>query len=230
MRNAVKGKKPWQQITSNISIAGVVDRDYRPDAQIEKFEREGLIVLPFHEIESLLCHPDLIFELMKIRIAETRRQSREEIERSFIKQAKRAEVSIAIKRMNEIAKGEIQWSGVSRDISVVDLEAAKNEIDRKFQCLKTTIDEFDPTRTFEAELEKVRRALKEPNIRDVLRLVEGKRFLERALKLTDVRTVSDLIAEYRHHIKCVENIPFLAELKRKIIEALNRPPQRAAST
>jgi hypothetical protein len=40
-------------VLSNVTVLGIVDRDYWPNDYLNKLAEEGLFVLPFHELEAL---------------------------------------------------------------------------------------------------------------------------------------------------------------------------------
>src|SRR5262249_25542587 len=50
VRNAVDGTDAWDRITTGITIAGVIDRDFRSDAQLSSMTVGRMMTLPVHEI------------------------------------------------------------------------------------------------------------------------------------------------------------------------------------
>ncbi|WP_230280776.1 AAA family ATPase [Croceicoccus sp. Ery15] len=50
----------WNRISPDVRVVGVVDRDYKSDAEIAEIEGPTLFVLEYHEAESYLCEPDLV--------------------------------------------------------------------------------------------------------------------------------------------------------------------------
>jgi ABC-type cobalamin/Fe3+-siderophores transport system ATPase subunit len=52
----------WEKLAPSVKILGIIDRDYRSEEELEKYQKSCL-VLDYHEAESYLCHPDVIITL-----------------------------------------------------------------------------------------------------------------------------------------------------------------------
>jgi energy-coupling factor transporter ATP-binding protein EcfA2 len=64
VRGAVMHHGVWEAV-GDLKIAGIVDRDFKTDAQIKEIEASGCYVLAYHEAESYLCHPTLLAAAVK---------------------------------------------------------------------------------------------------------------------------------------------------------------------
>jgi energy-coupling factor transporter ATP-binding protein EcfA2 len=49
--NAVKAIGPWDVIAPDVEVRGLVDCDYRPAEQLDRWGRPGIFILPYHEVE-----------------------------------------------------------------------------------------------------------------------------------------------------------------------------------
>jgi ABC-type lipoprotein export system ATPase subunit len=50
----------WEKISSNITLTGVIDSDYKEHSYSDTLSSEHVLILPFHEAESYLCLPEIL--------------------------------------------------------------------------------------------------------------------------------------------------------------------------
>jgi hypothetical protein len=65
VEKAVAGKHGWQSFTREAQVAGVIDADYKPVDDIARLAKLNVFMLPVHEAESVLCHPEAVESLSR---------------------------------------------------------------------------------------------------------------------------------------------------------------------
>jgi energy-coupling factor transporter ATP-binding protein EcfA2 len=60
VRAAATQQRLWDRLATRTNIIGIVDRDFRSDAELNQLAKDSCIVLDYHEAESYLCHPKVV--------------------------------------------------------------------------------------------------------------------------------------------------------------------------
>lgn len=97
VREAVRHSGVWKH-AGDVEIIGVVDRDYRG----EQYGLPGqCIVLPYHEAESCVCHPNLLVDASRLSGKNCDREAFVDL---LTKLAKQKLVRVALTRLFELSK------------------------------------------------------------------------------------------------------------------------------
>lgn len=219
VRKAVEGTTPWERITSGITVAGVVDRDYRAEETLRNIASDRLVVLPFHEVESVLCHPDLLERAFRGRFAEDNRPTRDQVETRYRNIAQANAVAIAIRRTQERLRSKVSISALSaeeiRDIG--DEHEAKATLVRKRDALRDYVATMDHESIFDEEMNQMRAAIQSDDPKHLLNLVEGKSLVRAACGFMKAPDAFALLKEIRHQVPCVDDVPVLRDLRARLL-------------
>jgi energy-coupling factor transporter ATP-binding protein EcfA2 len=219
--NAVKAIGPWNVIAPDVKVKGLVDCDYLPMDQLEHFRQSGVFVLPYHEVESILCHPEVILSVCEKMLPEGFRPDQNKILDRFVAVAKKERFDIVFKRLTELLRRKINVSGFQNDTvqniseDAVAIAIAQNNIAQ----LKEYIGELDVALLLQNELQRLDTAITSRNVDELLLLVPGKRLLQATRsfygeKMKENESVVDLI---KFHFP-EANIPVFNRLRQGILE------------
>jgi energy-coupling factor transporter ATP-binding protein EcfA2 len=178
--NAVKAVAPWDVIAPDVKVRGLVDCDYLPVDELDKWKHPGIFVLPYHEVESILSHPDVVLSVCKKMLPENLCPTKADILDRFVGIAKKNRYDIAFKRLTELLRRRINVSGfqteeikkVAEDNKAISL-AMKNT-----ENLKKYISGLDVEALLRNELQRLDNAIESCNIDELLILVPGKSLLD----------------------------------------------------
>jgi len=158
-------------ITAALTAVGLLDRDYHPDAFLASLPT-GATALPVHEVESLLCVPDVVSAVCS-HLSQT-------FDEATYLAALVASISpegrhqIIIERWKQRVEPFLQTlvSGISkRQMSVDDLVS---DLPKVFDHSTWS---FSPSSLLDEERKRVENALSGSSVNDVLSLVPGKQLL-----------------------------------------------------
>jgi energy-coupling factor transporter ATP-binding protein EcfA2 len=177
--NAVKAIGPWDVIAPDVEVRGLVDCDYLPADQLDKWNQPGIFVLPYHEVESLLCHPEVIISVSEKMLPENLRPNQTEILERFVEIAKKNRYEIVFKRLTELLRRRINVSGFQTEEikNISGDEKAITVATNNIADLKGYIGSLDVAVLLQNELLRLDNAIESYNVDELLILVPGKLLL-----------------------------------------------------
>ena len=158
-------------VTRSLDVVGIIDRDYHPDAFMDALP-EGVHVLPVHEVESLLAIPALV-EAIASHLGRDFDYS------SYIDTVKRSvnEVqarSLTVRRWKECVEPLL----VGQVARVDERSGSFDELaERVADALNRSNWQFEPSRLFDIERQRVETDLAGDDPLRILALVPGKQLL-----------------------------------------------------
>ena len=219
VKQAVEGVTPWHRITSGITISGVVDRDYRPGQTLDELESNRLLILPFHEAESILCCPEILELAAASKFAEDNRPSLDQLLDRYLAIAMSNSLATAMRRTNERLKARLSLSTVSAEemSKLKDDAEAKAKLAGKREALSEYVSNMDHEQVFEEEIQRIRKAIAKRDIEELLVLIEGKSLVEAACGFMKVRDSLALLKELKHHVPDVGVVPAFGNLRKQLL-------------
>ena len=218
VRNAVHGARPWHRITSGITMAGVIDRDYRSNDQLDHLKSSRILGLPVHEVESFLCVPEILDELLRRRHSVDNRPDVNVLIATVKASAQAHSVTLAVRRTNEVLSSHLSVAtptGEEMTKLRTPLEA-RTILSEKRQSLIEYLGGLDPTAVFDAELRRIEDALETDNWIQILALFEGKRLVQPICGILGVEDAGHLLKELIHHFPDASTFAVLLDLRQAI--------------
>jgi energy-coupling factor transporter ATP-binding protein EcfA2 len=210
----------WTALAPSVKILGVIDRDFRSEDLLSSENFPNCVVLPYHEIESYLCHPKLIYQVAS-KIGNIERIPTEvELLEFIVEEFKKLLVPIVARRVSERATIQL---GVSiprhllsqiTDQSILEstfLAAAEQEVGKA----STKLSSESIKKIIEEEFKICNEAVLKKSVNELLRLMPAKNLLK---QLAQQAGCKDGIALARAAIKYVNvnEIDKLKELQDKL--------------
>ena len=214
----------WSQVTSSVVIHGLVDKDFKPDSEIQELEESNCTSLDLHEAESYLCLPELLAEVSaKIGLVErppTIQTIEDHIVASFESNLIRIIAKRVFARTNLLLNISISKSELSEvtDQNILKTKLVAKAIEQVDLANQRFSEDYIDS-IYDQELENANKILTDRDILGILKLSEGKQLLSSLVKLTGAKNMNDLLRATTKHIK-VNDVLCLKLLKEKIIEKL----------
>jgi energy-coupling factor transporter ATP-binding protein EcfA2 len=218
VRGAVLGVEPWHRITTGVTIAGVIDRDFRSDAQLSSLASGKIISLPVHEIESLLCLPECVEAVLQKKYSEATRPDVKEVVAMMRAIADERAVRVAVRRTLEVLSSGLSVSTpTGEEIEQLRTDAAaRDKLIEKQGHLQQYVGNLQPASIFDVELARVRKAVNESSWNDILALCEGKQLVRPVCGKIGVKDPAHLLKELMHHCPHAGAFPALKLLRERI--------------
>ena len=221
---AARGAGLWNKITLGVRIAGVVDRDYRTDAELDKLRNDGLVVLDFHEAESYLCEPALLYALSQnLGIKPGLLQA--ELEKNLFEFAGKHASETAFERTKrafnyrfQLSSGKIDW-GANPDRLTIEgwlATMAQSEVSKLGAMSAGTL-----IKLFGSEKERIEKLIATRDATELLRIVPGKEMLAEMIRLVGLRSPADCINSVSANMK-PDDHPHLSGLKQQLLTAFGK--------
>lgn len=207
----------WNRLAPQAKVIGVIDRDHRSDTEIERLSGANRVVLEFHEIESYLCHPDVVHATAKavggVDPIPTVEAVREMIAEFFKAQllptvgrrtCSRLGVTLRVGVAGSTLKRFTDQDRLKEHIVSQAEEQRKKGEDRLRRAFVEKI--------FDDELGRCQRALSGVDVDELLRLAPGKELLRTLLPLTGLRTANGYARAVTEHVD-IDAIDVLSALR-----------------
>ncbi len=216
VKSIVSRSGVWDKITTEISLKGVVDNDYKSEESIANYNIDGISVLRLHEAESYLCIPELVVQITEKLALVDSIPTVPELE-AIIK-AKTSENKLKIGAQRVISRARVGLAvSVERRIlnSLNDQEeleqALRTESNVQTNYALNAIGEDAIIENLNAELDAIQQAIDDSNIIECLRFCPGKLLLAEIVKLTGTRGFLDFLrATSKHYeggtIELIDNL------------------------
>ncbi len=202
--NAVRGIDPWNVIAPDVTLRGLVDSDFRSTEQLDGWRQLGTYVLPYHEVESILCHPDLILAVCDRMLPEIARPTHDQIVDRYVGIAGSNRYDIALKRLTEQLKLRISVSGFQADVveAINDDDGARAAATTNLTGLRDYVGGLDVTALLNEQLTRLTTAIDQRNVEELLLLVPGKLLLPatRSFYGNNIRQNESVVELFKHHL------------------------------
>lgn len=224
---ACKRAGAWQQLASSMQIAGVIDRDFKADANDYG---SNVLILPVHEAESFLCHPDVVLAIHRALGNTNGYLDREEIVDVLVNEAEHRLTYVVAQRLfsrtyinlgMSVNRGFIQPGLTIDDLRPLLLEAAQAEASK-------AISTFDGQAIDQAisEHESVcKAAIAERDIEKILAIFEGKRLLSKLCNKAGCPTPLGMLNAVKKHLT-IADVPRLQDFRNRLVTIFDDPIPR----
>lgn len=219
----IKRSGKWARISPNVKLAGIIDRDYKPDGRVSEMEKSGVMCLKFHEAESFLCDPSLLVRVAEsLGTVEVVPNEGEIINRilSFVNENRlkilarrisaqldlRLGVSVPAKVLGKISDDASLRSLISNDI-----ELQKREVSKAYD--PKLVDDL-----LTKEIAQIDLAVSRQDVDQLLLFAPGKELLSCLAKLVGCVDGNSVARAVRTHLE-VTDFPSLLELQTQIRSA-----------
>lgn len=196
----------WGKISTNISLVGVVDADFRTDAYLSSLKTDDIHVLPLHEAESYLCLPTVLCAIAgRIGSQETSLLP-EEVIAVAVELLTRDKLVIAARRLFAQAKITLAVSverkliaaSSTRDSLVQEIKrAAESELLKASVAIAPHQLEAD----FDSELREIEGVITSREMSKALRLLPAKELIGRLSPRTGCKNGTDLMRSLSRNFK-----------------------------
>ncbi len=216
----------WEKISPEISITGVIDRDYKSDKEVAQLKEKGLIVLDLHEAESYLCDPYLLHSLIQKLGTLEPIPTRIEIESKLFEYIDRNLFAICAKRANARLSLSIRPSMSSKSLQKInnydDLERVfVADVSKQIERAQLVLDVKNVKSILKEEQTRLKELNNTKNVNIALQLLPAKELLKEFsvwFKLTDTNSLARAV---RKHLE-VRDFPFLVKLQTKLNQSMCR--------
>ncbi|WP_339411771.1 AAA family ATPase [Pseudomonas sp. EA_35y_Pfl2_R5] len=214
----------WSKISTKISLAGVIDSDYRSPEYLANFNAQGIVSLPFHEAESFLCTPEVIVAVSNRIGSQEKELTLTEVNDYIFSSLEFAKLSIAAKRV--FSKSKITL-GVSLTKKVLTNANSTSQIIEELKSVaeeevKKAIEMCD-IKTLEImlteEISKINLAISEKDLNSALLYLPGKELLNKLAPKAGCRNGDDLMRSLKRNFK-PSDFHKLNQLKNSLLTAV----------
>lgn len=192
----------WKSIAPATKIAGIIDGDYRHDSEELP---PNVLCLPFHEAESILCHPQLLLAIAGKLQNTVNPVTKEQIMTLLVENAKNQLLNTIANRVFARCRLSLaialSRSGLSQISSLDDLQyhiahAGSKEQEKARQLFS----ESSVERLFEEESLRCKSAIQNQDIEGLLKLFPAKQLVFHLSKLAGCKGPAELIVAAKNHL------------------------------
>lgn len=204
VKSIVSRSGVWDKITTEISIKGVVDNDYKSEESIANYNIDGLSVLQLHEAESYLCIPELVVQITEKLALVGSIPTVPELEAIIIAKTTENKLIIGAQRVISRAKVGLAVSVERRILNSLNDQEQLEQVLRTESNVQTNyalnaLGEEAVINALNTELDSIQQAIDDSNIVACLRFCPGKLLLAEIVKLTGTRGLSDFLRATTKH-------------------------------
>jgi hypothetical protein len=223
VKKALKREGVWRKLGADVLLAGVVDRDYKHDRQIDSYP-ETVHTLSFHEAECFLCHPKVVQAAAEKAGSDS--PSWDEIADRIAAITKGRRLQIAARRVNVWFDRQFHVS-LSRE--QMEEIGSEDDLRAKFrQRASTNREEADNyfseesiTKKLNEELDRIDTAVNDKDVDELLLLCPGKELLNGPITdLADSTSSEQLLRRCEMHLE-IDNFEHLKTLRQKLKDKLS---------
>jgi energy-coupling factor transporter ATP-binding protein EcfA2 len=224
VKAAVRRLGVWASVAEigRVLIGGVVDRDYKADWELATFEKAGCTVLPYHEAESYICHPEVAAHAAALRNVNTSKGEVIElladlcqghlVRTALLRTIARSQIRLRIGR----AKGEAWPETYDDALNVLKKWADDERRSQKPDALPATAQYY-----FQEEYNRGEQSIKERDIDLMLTLFPGKELATRLSETLGFKNHMDMLnALISAKREAAANAP-LANLAKELKKRMN---------
>lgn len=207
----------WDKIALGIKLRGVIDRDYKSDANINNLTGDVCMPLRYHEAESYFCHPDLVHVLSsKLGISEL---SKSDVKNIILDEFSKSILEIATKRVETQTNIRLCVSIEKQVLARIDNKAKIEEV----FCKKAEIEMEKASMIGPDKIKKIlkkefalcEKALSDEDIEKILELMPSKQLLEIIASKIGIKNKLDFLKAVKKHLR-VSEFPHLLDLTNQL--------------
>jgi hypothetical protein len=211
----------WAKISTNVSICGAVDSDYRDGSYLQGLAGTAVTVLPLHEAESYLCLPAVIASVAAKIGSQESTLSLEEVESLIMHALRRPQLPIAARRVFAKARMTLAVSlerkvlakASSRDDLVNELRAASTT---ELTKATNTLGAAQIEHLVDAELAAIDAAIQSTDVLRALQLLPAKELLNSLAPRAGCKNGTDLMRSLKNNFQPAD-FPQIAELRASLL-------------
>lgn len=206
----------WRQISHEMRVAGVVDRDFKPERPADS----NVLTLDLHEAESYLCHPDVIISIQAALGILEETITREQVIGRLVDMAKKRLPFVVAQRVffqsHINLRLSVDRAAVAQFPSVGQLrpliaEAAQREASKAHRIFDTVaLDAL-----ISGEESRCIGAITTRDPTSLLQLFEGKQALAELAKLAGCPKPLSVLNAAKKHL-AIDNFPHLVRLREQL--------------
>jgi ABC-type thiamine transport system ATPase subunit len=234
--SAVQRTGLWKRLSPAVKIAGVVDRDFKTEGELRRNEEGGCFVLPYHEAESYLCHPDLLVSLLSKTGLAASPPSHSDLAELILEYAQRNLNHIALLKTAEISRTSLDASIPNKVLekckTVDSLIAAIRQVST--HAMQSASERFNPDsieKIFRDEMNQLKR-LGATDIDALLRILPGKGLVAHLLQRIQIKDLPQLARLTIFHLdpndfEHTRNLRI--SIEKKLVESQGKVPALASA-
>jgi len=212
----------WARISPEVSLMGVVDRDYKSDEEVEAIESKGLVVLNLHEAESYLCQPELLAALADKLGTMAAVPTQDDISAKLFEYVQKHKLAICARRANDRLRQNIRPSipakALKKIMSFADLERAfLSDVTEQLREAESTFNEKNVRDVLREEHDRIENLLTKQDVDEALRLLPAKELLDSMASWFKLADANSLARAARRHLQ-PSDFPLVAALQERLRE------------
>jgi ABC-type cobalamin/Fe3+-siderophores transport system ATPase subunit len=219
----------WKAVAPSVKLTGIIDRDFKSDEALNALATSSTVILNYHEAESYLCIPEVVKTVTeKIGLVEKLPEIND-IEAIIKQDFNSNRIKTVAKRVFEQTTAKLSVSisrnildGVNSDDELRSIILAGTE--SQLQYAKESFESVKIEQMIEDEFAFWDKISQENNIEAMLKLCPGKSLIDKLVKLTGARNITDYLRACTKHID-VETIPALADLRKHLNNGMPNKPE-----
>lgn len=214
VEKAVAGRQGWERFTRDAKVGGVIDADYKPDSDVDRLRRLNVFVLPFHEAESVLCHPHAVEALSLAMHPPSKQIKAAQVVDALRTRILKQRIPIALRRAAALFRAPLAPSVPASDVNGLNSDAdAIAAFERTVEGCFSLLRQKDPQATLVAELARIDKALSNNDVSAMMRLFPGKELTRQIRSILEIKGRDhDLLAYYQKHVPNAD-LPVFLEIR-----------------
>ncbi len=227
VRAAATQQRLWDRLATRINIIGIVDRDFRSDAELNDLARDSCIVLDYHEAESYFCYPKVVAHTASALGLIEPVPTEETVTDELVRYCDGEALKVALKRTLRLAP---RWRSPLLPNQVIDSttteEAAESVLLRAVENVQKNGWTGESYKNALAkELMVCKSAVKKRDVDELLRLFPGKQLFARMARIAGCSSPIKMLNAVKKHWSPAIEYPKLTALKSQ----LSRSPKLDAA-
>ncbi len=207
----------WRQISPNVDLVGVIDRDYRPESELQKLGARGVNILAYHEAESYLCEPDILVEIAEAIGTAAVMPSTSDISTAIVDFANKNLLKTIAKRSSANFNHTVGISISSKVLSRVTTEnqiktLLTSDVLEQMAKVSEKLSEDAVTKVIENETDNLKKSILSKDVVELLKLCPGKELLASLAPMIGCVDSNNVARAARHHLD-KGRFPRLVELE-----------------
>lgn len=211
----------WSHISPNVTLAGVIDRDYKGETALTNVEKAGVIALSFHEAESYLCDPEVLTEIAKAVGTVQSLPSEKVLIAKICSFVSSIQLKIVARRVAAQLNVRVGVSVPAKALARINSEAQLKQlliadVIRQKTHVSESLDEKVVEGLIAKETEALRNGINNQDIGSLLTLAPGKELLAILAPLAGCVDANGIARAARHHLRA-DKYSSLASLRDQIL-------------
>lgn len=218
VEKAVAGRQGWERFTVDAQVGGVIDSDFKSDEEVARLAKLRAYVLPYHEAESVLCHPTAVAALSSKVHPEGRQVTAAAALDAVVARLAARRIEIALTRAASRTPASVRPAVPAPTAARITLDADAHDAFRaSVQACLASLSAVDPRAALDAELHRIDAATSSRDVDAVLKLMPGKALTQQIRSLLGLRgTDQDLLAYYQKHFPKAD-LPCFTQIRERLV-------------